>query len=101
MLTAVVDLPTPPLPEATAMIASMPGTPRFPDCVPRGAVGAADPIRRRRRIPVGDYLLHGATLAAALGSVVLVAAPEGPLDVSRLEALAAAERCTDRFLAVD
>ena len=29
MLTAVVDLPTPPLPEATATIASMPGTPRF------------------------------------------------------------------------
>src|SRR3979490_800226 len=26
-LTAVVDLPTPPLPEATAMIASTPGTP--------------------------------------------------------------------------
>jgi uncharacterized protein (TIGR03089 family) len=35
------------------------------------------------------------------GSVVLVAAPEGPLDVSRLERLAAAERCTDRFLALD
>jgi uncharacterized protein (TIGR03089 family) len=35
------------------------------------------------------------------GSVVLIAAPEGPLDVSHLERLAAAERCTDRFLALD
>ncbi len=35
------------------------------------------------------------------GSVVLVSAPEGPLDVSRLEALAASEHCTDRFLGLD
>ena len=41
MLTAVVDLPTPPLPDATAMIASMPGTPRRPGCARRAhAVGA-------------------------------------------------------------
>src|SRR6516164_900731 len=38
-LTAVVDLPTPPLPEATAMMASTPGTP----CIdsPRGGAGLA------------------------------------------------------------
>src|SRR5260370_39227727 len=38
-LTAVVDLPTPPLPEATAMIASTPGTP----CIdsPREGAGLA------------------------------------------------------------
>src|SRR5262245_10052565 len=46
-LTAVVDLPTPPLPEATAMIASTPGTPTVPS--PRGAGrGAAAPL------PAGD-----------------------------------------------
>jgi uncharacterized protein (TIGR03089 family) len=39
------------------------------------------------------------------GSVVLVSAPSqlsgGPLDVSRLERIAADERCTDRFLGLD
>ncbi len=46
-LTAVVDLPTPPLPEATAMIDSTPGTPTFAS--PRGAGrGAAAPP------PAGD-----------------------------------------------
>src|ERR1700676_4143862 len=35
-LTAVVDLPTPPLPDATAMMASTPGTP-IGDGAPRGA----------------------------------------------------------------
>src|SRR5215813_11478876 len=45
-LTAVVDLPTPPLPEATAMIASTPGTPTVAS--PRGAGrGPAPP-------PAGD-----------------------------------------------
>src|SRR5215472_7702367 len=42
-LTAVVDLPTPPLPEATAMIASTPGTPCMdsPRGAPRGGAGFA------------------------------------------------------------
>ena len=43
-LTAVVDLPTPPLPEATAMIASTPGTPTVfstPWAAARGAGRAA------------------------------------------------------------
>jgi uncharacterized protein (TIGR03089 family) len=35
------------------------------------------------------------------GSVVLVSAPDGPLDVHRLEELASAERCTHRFLGLD
>ena len=35
------------------------------------------------------------------GSVVLVSAPDGPLDVHRLEDLASAERCTHRFLGLD
>ena len=48
MLTAVVDLPTPPLPEATAMIASMPGTPRLPWLCEAGACGAGAARRRRR-----------------------------------------------------
>ncbi len=42
---------------------------------------------------------------ARSGSVVLVAAPDqssgGPLDVSRLEEIAAAERCTHRFVGLD
>ncbi len=42
---------------------------------------------------------------ARSGSVVLVSAPGqlsgGPLDVSRLERIAADERCTDRFLGLD
>ena len=38
---------------------------------------------------------------ARSGSVVLVSAPEGLLDVSRLERIAADERCTDRFLGLD
>jgi uncharacterized protein (TIGR03089 family) len=38
---------------------------------------------------------------ARSGSVVLVATPDGPLDVSRLEEIAAAERCTHRFLGLD
>src|SRR2546429_10002769 len=39
-LTAVVDFPTPPLPDATAMLASTPGTP----CIdsPRGVARAGD-----------------------------------------------------------
>ena len=40
MLTAVVDLPTPPLPDATAMIDAMPGTPRLPWLCEAGACGA-------------------------------------------------------------
>ena len=38
--TAVVDLPTPPLPDATAMIASTPGTPALARCFPAGAAWA-------------------------------------------------------------
>ena len=49
MLTAVVDLPTPPLPEATAMIASMPGTPRLPWLCEAGACGAGARGSWRRR----------------------------------------------------
>src|SRR6476659_2506801 len=50
-LTAVVDLPTPPLPEATAVIDSIPGTPRLAGWAPdaggradagRGACGGSD-----------------------------------------------------------
>lgn len=41
MLTAVVDFPTPPLPDATAMIAPTPGTPAF--CAPAPAGGCACP----------------------------------------------------------
>ena len=41
MLTAVVDLPTPPLPEATAMIEAMPGTPRLPEVCADAASGRA------------------------------------------------------------
>src|SRR6516165_6863384 len=41
-LTAVVDLPTPPLPEATAMIASTPGTP-----IGEGALRGAGPLAAR------------------------------------------------------
>ena len=75
MLTAVVDLPTPPLPEATAMIASMPGTPRLPwlceagACAAgRGAAGAAGAAgricgaaraRRDRRFHAAALLLGG------------------------------------------
>src|SRR5262244_1901125 len=53
-LTAVVDLPTPPLPEATAMIAATPGMPAGdgaagpPDGVPgrgRGACGCGGAAR--------------------------------------------------------
>ena len=40
MLTAVVDLPTPPLPDATAMIEAMPGTPRLPWLCEAGACWA-------------------------------------------------------------
>ena len=50
MLTAVVDLPTPPLPDATAMIAAMPGTPRLPEVCDGGACGAG---RRRGRAAAG------------------------------------------------
>ena len=52
-LTAVVDLPTPPLPDATAMIASTPGTPRLAGC----ATGRRRGCRRGKR---------GAWRAAAL-----------------------------------
>jgi uncharacterized protein (TIGR03089 family) len=38
---------------------------------------------------------------ARSGSLVLVSAPEGSLDVGRLERIAADERCTDRFLGLD
>ena len=52
-LTAVVDLPTPPLPEATAMIASTPGTPvcaRTAACAARrGAAPAAGRRCAQRR----------------------------------------------------
>ena len=41
MLTAVVDLPTPPLPEATAMMDAMPGTPRLPESSARPAACGA------------------------------------------------------------
>ena len=57
MLTAVVDLPTPPLPEATAMIEAMPGTPRLPLAV-RG--------RRMRRGP--RRALAGGRGAAGAGA---------------------------------
>ena len=71
MLTAVVDLPTPPLPEATAMIASMPGTPRLPWLCEAGACGAArgagggaagrgrGRARRDRRFHAAALLLGG------------------------------------------
>ena len=36
----MVDLPTPPLPDATAMIEAMPGTPRLPWLCEAGACGA-------------------------------------------------------------
>ena len=39
-LIAVVDLPTPPLPDATAMIEAMPGTPRLPEECEAGAWAA-------------------------------------------------------------
>src|SRR5215211_5949770 len=39
-LTAVVDLPTPPLPDATAMIAFTPGTPAVAGCAPGRPAGA-------------------------------------------------------------
>ena len=42
-LTAVVDLPTPPLPEATAIIEATPGTPDGPCCGPWPCVCAARP----------------------------------------------------------
>src|SRR5215208_3511401 len=42
-LTAVVDLPTPPLPEATAMIASTPGTPTVDSPPCRAGRGPAPP----------------------------------------------------------
>jgi uncharacterized protein (TIGR03089 family) len=35
------------------------------------------------------------------GSVVLISAPDGPLDLSRLERLASSEQVTDRFVAID
>jgi uncharacterized protein (TIGR03089 family) len=38
---------------------------------------------------------------ARSGSLVLVSVPDGPLDVSRLEEIAASERCTHRFLGLD
>ena len=72
----MVDLPTPPLPEATAMIASMPGTPRLPWLCEAGACGAwrggaADAARpdgggwarlaarRDRRFHAAAFLLGG------------------------------------------
>ena len=71
MLTAVVDLPTPPLPDATAMIASMPGTPRRPWVCDAGAGGAARGAAapgaamarwlRRRRWPL-DRSFHAPAL---------------------------------------
>ena len=45
-LIAVVDLPTPPLPDATAMMDFTPGTPAGP--APCPARGAAAPLRRTR-----------------------------------------------------
>ena len=46
-LTAVVDLPTPPLPDATAMIEATPGTPEGPCCWPWPCVCAGRPRGRR------------------------------------------------------
>ena len=77
MLTAVVDLPTPPLPEATAMIASMPGTPRLPGCGRRahaarargGAAGGGrarrDGPRRGASMPPPFFSAVSATMAPA------------------------------------
>ena len=74
MLTAVVDLPTPPLPDATAMIEAMPGTPRLPDECEAGAWAPAEParvgagragaagVRSARRRPGLNRRLHAAAL---------------------------------------
>ena len=50
-LTAVVDLPTPPLPDATAMMAPTPGTPMVPwaRCAAAAAAGEVAPRLRPRR----------------------------------------------------
>src|ERR1700727_2962879 len=73
-LTAVVDLPTPPLPEATAMIAATPG---IPDC--DGAEGAPG---------AGPGLAPGARAGpgAACGRCGGRAAPPAPGDRSAVSA---------------
>src|SRR6266446_4808584 len=67
-LTARVDLPTPPLPEATAMIASTPGTPwtaspravardhlrKRPGPGQRGPLGRFDAFEAREHLLLGD-----------------------------------------------
>src|SRR5579863_10201565 len=52
-LTAVVDLPTPPLPLATAMIAPTPGTPGLPRPDGGTGCGAAGPPAAGRAPPGG------------------------------------------------
>src|SRR5579883_2132246 len=58
-LAATVDLPTPPLPEATATMASTPGTPPPRPRIPAGgACGCARGSPRARRALGGQYRGH-------------------------------------------
>src|SRR5918912_218842 len=52
-LAAVVDLPTPPLPDATAMMALTPGTPATRGVAACGVAGRGRPGHRGRRRPPG------------------------------------------------
>src|SRR6516164_76450 len=63
-LAAVVDLPTPPLPEATAMIAPTPGTPTVPCARCAAAAAAGDVAPGCGRAPgVGPLAVRSAVNA--------------------------------------
>ena len=83
-LTAVVDLPTPPLPEATAIMCLMPATWHLPTAARLQAGGAQEPA------PVARLPLRSARLLDALalsGSLCTATAPPpaaaGPTAASR------------------
>src|SRR6266702_37189 len=100
-LTAVVDLPTPPLPDATAMIASTPGTPCMD--APRGAprAGAALALFRAlaHRLPgfdIGGIDGDGKEHLAVAGDHLRKRAGLGQRD--SLGALDASEGCEHLLL---
>src|ERR1700686_2109116 len=82
-LTAVVDLPTPPLPDATAMMASTPGTP-IGDGAPRPA--PAGPAAREPPAPDGPAALDDG--ADALRSAVSATSADSTPGTARAAASA-------------
>ena len=75
ILTAVVDLPTPPLPEATAITASTPG---IPGCTLSAGWARADAARRRHWPPDAPVAVRREAAPAARSAVSATSADVTP-----------------------